>query len=47
MVTAMRHVLRAGIQRHHRVATRHEKLAITFLGFVQSAAVPDWLTHGV
>jgi transposase len=33
------------IKRHRRVSTRYEKLAITFLGFVQLAAVLDWLTH--
>jgi len=29
------------------VATRYDKLAVTFLGFVQFAAILDWLTHEV
>jgi transposase len=33
------------IKRHRRVSTRYDKLAETFLGFVQLAAVLDWLTH--
>lgn len=33
------------IKRHRRISTRYEKLASTFLGFVQLAAVLDWLTH--
>lgn len=33
------------IKRHRRISTRYEKLAATFLGFVQLAAVRDWLTH--
>jgi transposase len=33
------------IKRHRRVSTRYEKLATMFLGFVQLAAVFDWLTH--
>lgn len=33
------------IKRHRRISTRYEKLALTFLGFVQLAAVLDWLTH--
>ena len=35
------------IKRFRRVATRYDKLAITFLGFVQFAAIFDWLTHEV
>ena len=31
---------------HRRISTRYAKLASTFLGFVQLAAVMDWLTHG-
>jgi transposase len=31
------------IKRHRRISTRYEKLAETFLGFVQFAAVIDWL----
>ncbi len=31
------------IKRHRRIATRYEKLAVTFLGFVAFAAVLDWL----
>jgi transposase len=30
-----------------RISTRYEKLAATFLAFVQLAAVLDWLTHRV
>jgi len=37
----------ARIKRHRRIATRYEKLAITFLSFVQFATVLDWLTHEV
>lgn len=33
------------IKRLRRISTRYEKLAVTFLGFVQLAAVLDWLTH--
>ena len=33
------------IKRHRRISTRFEKLAVTFLAFVQLAAVLDWLTH--
>jgi transposase len=33
------------IKRHRRISTRYEKLAVTFLAFVQLAAVLDWLTH--
>ena len=33
------------IKRHRRISTRYEKLALTYLGFVQLAAVVDWLTH--
>jgi len=32
------------IKRHRRISTRYEKLAATFLAFVQIAAVLDWLT---
>jgi hypothetical protein len=32
-------------KRHRRLSTRCEKLAITFLAFVQLAAVIDWLIH--
>jgi transposase len=28
-----------------RIATRHGKLAVTFLGFIQLAAILDWLSH--
>ena len=35
------------IKRFRRVATRYDKLASTFLAFVQFAAVLDWLTHEV
>jgi transposase len=35
------------IKRFRRVSTRYDKLASTFLGFVQLAAVLDWLTHEV
>lgn len=31
------------IKRHRRISTRYEKLAATFLAFVQLAAVLDWL----
>ena len=37
----------ARLKRFRRVATRYDKLALTFLGFVQFAAVLDWLTHEV
>jgi transposase len=33
------------LKRYRRLSTRYEKLAITFLGFVQLAAVIDWLIH--
>lgn len=33
------------IKRHRRISTRYDKLAATFLAFVQLAAVLDWLTH--
>ncbi len=33
------------IKRHRRISTRFEKLTVTFLAFVQFAAVLDWLTH--
>lgn len=33
------------IKRYRRLSTRYEKLAITFLAFVQLAAVVDWLLH--
>jgi transposase len=35
------------IQRNRRVATRHEKLAVTFLGFVYLSAITDWITHEI
>jgi len=35
------------IKRHRRIATRCEKLALTFHGFVCFAAVLDWLNHEV
>ena len=37
----------ACIKRHRRTATRYEKLAVTFLAFVQFATVLDWLTQEV
>jgi transposase len=33
------------IKRHRRIATRYEKLAVTFYGFVCFAAVLDWLSY--
>jgi transposase len=33
------------IKRFRRIGTRYDKLAVTFLGFVQLAAVVDWLSH--
>lgn len=33
------------IKRYRRISTRYEKLATTFLAFVQLAALFDWLTH--
>ena len=35
----------ARIKRYRRIGTRYDKLAVTFFGFVQLAAVLDWLTH--
>lgn len=35
------------IKRHRRIATRYEKLAVTFLGFVYLATALDWLAHEV
>ena len=35
------------IKRFRRISTRYDKLARTFLAFVQLAAILDWLTHGV
>lgn len=35
------------IKKFRRIATRYDKLACTYLGFVQFAAVLDWLTHKV
>lgn len=35
------------IKRHRRIATRYEKLAVTFHGFICFAAVLDWLQHEV
>ncbi len=33
------------LKRHRRISTRFEKLAVTFLAFVQRAALRDWRTH--
>ena len=33
------------IKRYRRISTRYDKLATTFLSFVQLAAVVDWLIH--
>lgn len=33
------------IKRFRRISTRYDKLALTSLGFVQLAAVVDWLSH--
>lgn len=33
------------IKRYRRISTRYDKLAETFLGFVQLATVLDWLAH--
>ncbi len=33
------------IKAHRRIATRYDKLAETFLGFVHLAAALDWLSH--
>ncbi|MEO6245171.1 MAG: transposase, partial [Opitutaceae bacterium] len=35
------------LKRHRRISTRYEKLARTYLAFVQFAAVLDWLTHRI
>ena len=35
------------IKRHRRIATRYEKLAVTFHGFVCFAAVLDWFNHEI
>ena len=35
------------IKKYRRISTRYDKLAVTFLAFVQFAAVLDWLTHRV
>ena len=35
------------IKRYRRISTRYDKLAASFLAFVQFAAVLDWLTHRV
>ncbi len=35
------------IKAQRRISTRYEKLASTFLAFVQLAAIIDWLTHKV
>jgi transposase len=35
------------IKRFRRIATRYDKLACTFLAFVQFAAVLDWPTHRI
>lgn len=37
----------ARIKRHRRIATRYEKLADHFRGFLLFAAVRDWLRSGV
>jgi len=37
----------ARIKIFRRISTRYEKLALTFLAFVQFAAALDWLTHRV
>jgi transposase len=37
----------ARIKRHRRIATRYEKLADHYLGFLLLAAVLDWLRFGV
>jgi transposase len=37
----------APIKRHVRIASRHDKTAGTFLGFVQFVTVLDWLTHEI
>ena len=33
------------LKRYRRLSSRYEKLALTFLAFVQLAAVVDWLIH--
>ncbi|MCF7760907.1 MAG: IS5/IS1182 family transposase, partial [Cephaloticoccus sp.] len=33
------------IKAQRRISTRYDKLAHTFLGFVQLAAIIDWLFH--
>ncbi len=33
------------IKRSRRISTRYDKLAATFLSFIQLAAIFDWLTH--
>ena len=35
------------IKSYRRIATRYEKLALTFLSFVQFAAILDWLRHAL
>ena len=35
------------IKRHRRIATRYEKRAVTFLGFVYLAALIDWIAFEV
>lgn len=35
------------LKRHRRISTRYDKLASSYLAFVQFAAVLDWLTHKV
>jgi len=37
----------ARMKKFRRVATRYDKLALTFLGFIQFAAIIDWLTFKV
>jgi transposase len=40
-------VAAAGGKRNRRIATRYEKLAVTFLGFVYLAAIIDWINFEV
>ena len=35
------------MKKFRRVATRYDKLAVTFLAFIQFAAIIDWLTFKV
>jgi transposase len=34
------------VKAYRRIATRYDKFAITFLGFIQLAAILVWLSHG-